>query len=86
MIGYDYGYPMMGYGYDTFWWLHVLFQVFWVVILIAVIVMAIRWMRGGKMLRHHPHGGHSAIDLLKERYVKGEISREEFEEKKRDIS
>ncbi len=84
MIGYNYGYPMMEYGYSTFWWLHILFQIFWVAVLTAIIVMIIRW-RSGKMSCHHRHSGSSAIDLLKERYVKGEISREEFEEKKKDI-
>ena len=33
-----------------------------------------------------PHGTQSALEILKERYAGGELSRDEFEEKKKDIS
>lgn len=54
---------------------------FWAV-LIAGIVVVIKWIFG--------HTGskteETSLDILKKRYAKGEISKEEFEEKKRDIT
>ncbi len=82
MWGYDYGYPMMGYG--DYGIGHAIFSIFWVFVLIAVIITAIRWMRG-KPVWHGRWGGNSALEILKERYAKGEIDKKEFEEKKKDL-
>ena len=43
-----------------------------------------RWMGSG---RNHSEGGEpeSALDILKKRYAKGEITKEEFEQMKKDI-
>jgi putative membrane protein len=54
--------------------------IFWV-LFIALIVWVVREV-GGKNSRSASH----AIDILKERYAKGEIDRTEFESKKKDIS
>ena len=87
MWGYDYGYghPMMwggGYGIE-----HGIFSFLWVILLIVFIVAAIRWVRG-KPVGHWKHfrGESSALEILKERYAKGEINKAEFEEKKKDLS
>lgn len=57
---------------------------FWAPVIIGVVVLA-RWLVSG------PSGGGSsrektALDILKERYARGEIEREEFERKKRDLN
>jgi putative membrane protein len=55
--------------------------IFWILVVVAI-VLVIRWAKG--FVGHT--SGESALDILKKRYAKGEISKEEFEEKKRDIS
>lgn len=73
MNDYGWGWGGMGLGMLLFWGL-----------LIVGIVMLMRCSRGsgdcGKGEREK-----SALDLLKERYARGEIGREEFEQKKRDL-
>jgi len=54
--------------------------VFWV-LFIALIVWLVREVRGT-----HAHHGSQSMNILKERYAKGEISKEEFDEKKKDLS
>ena len=63
------------------------------IVIIAVIFALIRWLFwGGRMNRMHRWkmmhdmvGGNSALEILKERYAKGEINKEEFDEKKKDL-
>jgi putative membrane protein len=43
-------------------------------------VLGIRWLKTGRVSRHDP-----AIAVLRERYARGEISKEEFEAKLRDL-
>ena len=82
---WGYGPSMIGYG--GFGFINLIFSVFWIVIVVWVITMLVRAIRGksvwhGENLRF----GSSALDILKERYAKGEIDRKEFEEKKADLS
>ena len=66
------------------WWM--MFGGLWMLIfwggLIALIVWGIKKLteRGGSTSRQTP------LDVAKERYAKGEISREEFEQVKKDLS
>ena len=56
---------------------------FWVVIIAAVVVLA-KWMFGNSS-RSDSARGKSALDILQERYARGEIGKDEFEQKKRDL-
>jgi putative membrane protein len=77
--------PMMYYGSGFSLWgglLGVLLMVLWWVLILAGIAWLVKWiMRSWRDTRH----GGSALDVLKERYARGEIDRKEFEEKKRDL-
>ena len=74
---------MMWWPWDTAmgWWMVAWMVVFWGG-LIALIVWEIKKLteRGGSTPKHDP------LDIAKERYAKGEISREEFEQIKNDLS
>ncbi|MDD4873575.1 MAG: SHOCT domain-containing protein [Dehalococcoidales bacterium] len=65
-------------------WLFNLFimVVFWGGILALVIWLIIKLARGGSSITR----SNNALDIAKERYAKGEISREEFEQIKKDLT
>lgn len=57
---------------------------FWTVLLIAVVVIAISLVRkSGSSQPLSPK--ETALDILKQRYAHGDIGKQEFEEKKRDL-
>jgi len=53
----------------------------WIVV-IAAIVAAVWWLARG--LR--PSRRNSALEILRERYARGEISKEEYESRRRDLA
>lgn len=79
------------YGFHPLWGL--VGGVFSIVVTVVVIVLIIKVIRA---IFGHGHGrdwshwkdmvkGGSAMEILKERYAKGEINKEEFETKKKDL-
>jgi putative membrane protein len=76
MMGWGDGHGWMGFG-----WIFML--VFWGLIIAGVIALA-RWLLAqGTGARDAP--GKKPLDILKERYARGEIERDEFEQKRRDL-
>lgn len=79
---YDWGWgthPMMwgawGFG------MMIMMLLFWVLIIVAV-VLGIRWLMGqGRDSRSD-----SALEILRQRYARGEINKEEFDAKKKDLA
>ena len=51
-------------------------------LVIAAVVLLVRWA-GGQLPGGVPHQGRSPLDILKERYARGEIDKNEFEERRR---
>ena len=78
---------MMNFGLMPFGGLGWIFMVvFWGLVIWGIISL-VRGSLGGGHMGGHGHGVHekSPLEILKERYAKGEIDKREFEEKKKDL-
>jgi len=85
--GYDWGMGpgMMGGGYGMGWFGSIIMIAFWIAI-IAGIVLLIRWLIiSTRTASRDTDSVDSALEILKRRYARGEIGKEEFEGKKRDL-
>ena len=63
-------------------WLFML--LFWGLIIVAGVFL-VRWLWDQGRPASRGEGGESALEILRRRYARGEIDREEFEAKKRDL-
>lgn len=63
-----------------------LFMILVVAVLVAAAVFLVRWLGGpwhGTFPPHQSLPGRTPLDILKERFARGEIDKEEFEERRR---
>ena len=74
--------PGWGPGYGLFGWLMML--LFWILIIVGA-VLIIRWLVTETGSRSAA-AGDTTVDILKRRYAKGEITKDQFEAMKRDLS
>ena len=71
------------WGWGILWM--VMMTAFWFLILL-VLALAVRWLwQAGSGIRSVQRPEESALEILKKRYARGEIGKEEFEAKKRDL-
>jgi len=74
------GEMMEGAGYGMFFGM-----IFWVLILVGIIALVIWVIQRSDAVNVAPQK-ESALDILKKRYARGEIDKEEFEEKRKLLS
>ncbi|PIP29715.1 electron transporter RnfE [Candidatus Jorgensenbacteria bacterium CG10_big_fil_rev_8_21_14_0_10_54_38] len=73
---------MWNWGYGGGWgWGGTLMMFLWWMFVIIALVTLVQWFTR----RSSCYGGDKALEILKERYARGEIDKKEFEEKKEDL-
>jgi putative membrane protein len=83
--GWGMGPGMMGWAAGT-WFGPVFMLLFWVLIILLIVLLIRRIFSSGASGSPAPGREESALDILKKRYARGEIDKEEFETKKKDLS
>ena len=62
------------------WGMMAMMFLFWILFIVGLVV-GIRWLLG----KGNEQKQDSAIEILRQRYARGEINKEEFEVKKKDL-
>jgi putative membrane protein len=83
---WGYGPGMMGYGGYGIGGGMFFGGILWIVFLAAIAYFLIKLLRGDVHEGFRSNRRPAALDVLEERYARGEIGRDEFLEKKADIS
>jgi len=86
---WNYGNPWMmnnGYygGMGGFGFLGFLFMILWWAFIIALVIAAIKWLTHGSR-GSRGAGEKSPMEILQERYAKGEITKDEYQEIRKEL-
>ena len=74
-------------GFGSFWWIMpILMVLFWGLVTWAIIALIRRASWSGRCCGDSSMSTDSAQEILKRRFARGEIGKEEFDEKKRELT
>jgi putative membrane protein len=63
-----------------------LMMILFIAAIVVVVVLLVRWLGGaGHGAAPHSPPGRTPLDILKERFARGEIDKDEFEERRRTL-
>ncbi len=74
---------MMG-GFGWMWLMPIFFIIFWGLVIWGIVAL-VRGLSGSRSSDSSSSRPDSALEVLKKRYARGEINKEEYEEKKKDL-
>ena len=88
--GRDYGgYSMMGpgmmEGWGMGWFVIIVMLIFWVLVIVGLVSL-IKWLIQTTSREKSEAGGGRVLDILKERYTRGEIDKRKYKEMRKDLS
>jgi putative membrane protein len=63
----------------------ILMLLFWVLVIVGILAI-VKWLVSGPGTGNSTAAPKTPLEILEERYARGEIDRDEFEQKKRDLS
>lgn len=59
---------------------------FWIVVMILIIVLVVKLLYSRNTSSHFPGKSEDPLEILKRRYARGEISYEEYDRMKKELS
>jgi putative membrane protein len=76
-----YGYDHNMFGFGGFWMI-----IFWIIIIVVLVLLIKSLVGRGSSGNGGKSEGPTSMEILKRRYASGEMSKEEFEQKKKDLT